>query len=79
MFAKGDFASPMLIHAQTPPGVIVMKRLKANIKYRFENTERGGRIRITTGNREPLSAIYDFLASQIKDYGTGDSGVVEKR
>jgi hypothetical protein len=79
MFAEDDFASSMLIHAQTPSGVIVMKRLKANIKYRFENTERGGRIRITTGNREALSAVYDFLTSQIKDHDTGDSGLVEKR
>jgi hypothetical protein len=79
MFADGDFTSPMLIHSQTPPGVTVMKRLKANIKYRFENTERGGRIRITTGNLEALSAVYDFLTFQIKDHGTGDSGVVEKR
>jgi hypothetical protein len=79
LFAEGDFTSPMLIHSQTPPGVPVMKRLKSTIKYRFENTERGGRIRITTSNREARSAIHDFLAFQIKDHGTGDSGVVEKR
>jgi hypothetical protein len=79
LFAEGDFTSPMLIHSQTPPGVPVMKRLKSTIKYRFENTERGGRIRITTSNREARSAVHDFLAFQIKDHGTGDSGVVEKR
>jgi hypothetical protein len=79
LFAAGDFTSPMLIHAQTPPGVPVMKRLKSTIKYRFENTERGGRIRITTSNREARSAVHDFLAFQIKDHGTGDSGVIEKR
>jgi hypothetical protein len=56
-----------------------MKRLKSTIKYRFENTERGGRIRITTSNREARSAVHDFLAFQIRDHGTGDSGVVEKR
>ena len=79
MFAGGDFTAPMLIHAQTPPGVPVMKRLKADIKYRFEETERGGRIRITTTNREALAAIYEFLRFQIADHKTGDSGEVEKR
>ena len=28
-FSEGDFAAPMLIHAQTPPGVPAMRRLKA--------------------------------------------------
>lgn len=79
MFAEGDFTSPMLIHSQTPPGVPVMKQLKSTIKYRFENTERGGRIRITTSNEGARSAVHDFLTFQIQDHGTGDSGVVEKR
>jgi hypothetical protein len=79
LFAEGNFTSPMLIHSQTPPGVPVMKQLKSTIKYRFENTERGGRIRITTSNGEARSAVHDFLGFQIKDHGTGDSGVVEKR
>jgi hypothetical protein len=79
LFAEGDFTSPMLIHAQTPPGVPVMKQLKSAINYRFENTERGGRIRITTSNREALAAVHDFLTFQIKDHATGDTGVVEKR
>jgi hypothetical protein len=78
MFAAGDFTAPMLIHAQTPSGVAAMKRLKAEINYRFEETERGGRIRITTANREALAAIYEFLRFQIKDHGTSDSGVVER-
>jgi hypothetical protein len=79
MFADGDFTAPMLIHAQTPPGIPVMKRLKADIKYRFEEIERGGRVRITTANREALAAIHEFLRFQINDHKTGDSGEVEKR
>lgn len=78
MFADGDFTAPMLIHAQTPPGVAAMKRLRAKIQYRFEETERGGQIRITTTNREALAAIYEFLRFQITDHGTSDSGVVER-
>ena len=40
-FSEGDFAAPMLIHAQTP-GVPAMRRLKAGIKYESEELERGG-------------------------------------
>ena len=79
MFADGDFTAPMLIHSRTPPGVPVMKRLKADIKYRFEEMERGGRVRITTTNREALAAIHEFLRFQIKDHKTGDYEEVEKR
>ncbi len=77
MFAAGDFTAPMLIHAQNPPGVAVMKALKAEIQYRFEETESGAQIRVTTTNREALAAIYEFLRFQIRDHGTSDSGVVE--
>ena len=43
MFAAGDFEAPMLIHATTPPGVPVMKKLWADIVYTFQPTARGGR------------------------------------
>ena len=79
MFADGNFNTPMLVHAQTPPGVPVMERLKAEIKYQFENLERGGSVRITTSNAEALAAIHDFLRFQIKDHQTGDSLEVEKK
>lgn len=78
MFADGDFTAPMLIHAQTPPGVPDMKRLKAEIKYRFEETERGGLVRITTSDAKALAAVHEFLRFQIKDHKTGDSGEVVK-
>jgi hypothetical protein len=78
LFANGDFTAPMLIHAQNPPGVSVMKRLKADIKYRFEETARGGRVRITTVNPDALAAVHEFLRFQISDHATGDSGKVEK-
>ena len=77
-FAAGDFTSPMLIHAQTPPGVPVRKRLKAQIQYRFEQTANGGQVRIATKTSEAIAAIHEFLRFQIKDHGTGDSGQVEK-
>lgn len=77
-FAAGDFTAPMLIHSQTPPGVPVMKRLKSEISYRFEELERGGQVRITTNNPEAIAAIHEFLRFQIQDHRTGDFAEVEK-
>ena len=71
-FAAGDFTAPMLIHAQTPPGVAAMKELKADISYRFEELERGGQVRITTKNPQAIAAIHEFLRFQIQDHRTGD-------
>jgi len=39
MFSEDDFNAPMLIHAQTPPGVPQMKRLKRKSSYKFEQTK----------------------------------------
>jgi hypothetical protein len=77
-FSAGDFAAPMFIHAQTPPGVHAMKRLKAEIEYVFEEIERGGQVRISTGNPDAIKAIHEFLRFQINDHQTGDSTDVEK-
>jgi hypothetical protein len=79
MFAAGNFNAPALIHDQTPPGVSVMQRLKAEIKYRYEETERGGRVRISSRNPEAIAAIYEFLRFQIKEHQTGDSPEVSMK
>ncbi len=71
-FTQGDFDVPMFIHDQVPPGVPTMKRLKANINYEYENTERGARINIKTTNAEALAAVQDFLRFQITEHQTGD-------
>jgi hypothetical protein len=73
MFAAGNFEIPMLIHDQVPPAVPVMKRLADRIKYDFQESPRGGRVRITTENREAITAVHDFLKFQIKDHQTDDS------
>src|SRR5450432_2347653 len=78
MFADGNFQAPMLIHDQTPPGVPVLRQLKAEVTYRFEKTARGGLVRVTTKNQEALQALHEFLRFQIKDHGTADSGAVER-
>lgn len=71
-FSEGNFNSPMFIHAQTPPGVPVMQRLKAEIKYEFEKTERGGRVSVRTNHPEALTAIHQFLRFQIEEHRTRD-------
>lgn len=76
-FAAGDFEAPMLIHAQTPPGVPVLQKLKTEIKYQFEKSATGGRVRLSTDNAQALTAIHEFLRFQIKDHRTGDPDTVQ--
>ena len=78
MFAAGDFNAPMLIHDQVPPGVPVLQKLRSDVQYRFEKTDRGGRVRISTRNAEALKAVYEFLRFQISDHQTGDVTTVSR-
>jgi len=73
LFKKGDFDIPMFIHAQTPPGAPTMKRLKDEITYSTETTQKGAQVKITSVNAEAVSAIHQFLKFQIKDHQTGDT------
>jgi hypothetical protein len=70
-FAKGDFAKPFQTHAEVPPGVPAMQRLKARIRYKYEDTADGGAVRITTSNPEALKAIHEFLTYQGREHHTG--------
>jgi hypothetical protein len=79
MFADGNFKAPMLIHDRVPPGVPAMQRLKSEISYEYEETERGARVNIKTGNAEALAAVHDFLRFQIRDHETGDPTEVRPR
>ncbi len=72
MFAEGNFDTPMLVHARAVPGTPAMSRLKAEIVYSFEETERGGRVRINAKSAEALAAVHEFLRFQIEDHQTGD-------
>src|SRR4051812_15898787 len=51
-FKSGDFNIPMFVHDQTPPGVDTMKKLKDQIKYKYESAESGGRVVISSANVE---------------------------
>jgi hypothetical protein len=67
-FAKGDFAKPFQTHAEVPPGVPTMQRLKAVIRYTYEETARGGAVRISATDPEALKAIHEFLAYQAAEH-----------
>jgi hypothetical protein len=77
MFAAGDFNIPMLVHDKVPPGTPAMIQLKSEIKYAYQKTSRGGRVRITTRNLDALAAVHEFLRFQITDHQTGDPLKVE--
>jgi hypothetical protein len=72
-FSAGDFTAPELTHDRVPPGVDTMTRLKGSITYHYEEMERGGRLRIRSGDPLAVAAIHDFLKFQIEDHQTGDS------
>ena len=70
-FARGDFSKSIATHAEVPPGVERMQQLKDAISYRYEETPRGGRVKIASGNTDAIAAIHEFLQYQIREHGTG--------
>jgi hypothetical protein len=72
-FQSGDFNIPMFVHDQTPPGVATMKKLKDQIRYKYEPAENGGRVVISSANAEAVTAIHEFLKFQITEHKTGDA------
>lgn len=79
MFSEGNFSTPKAVHNEEPPGTSAMVRLRSDISYKYETTERGGRVRITASAKEALNAVHEFLRYQIRDHHTGDSLEIEKR
>jgi hypothetical protein len=67
-FAKGDFGKPSQTHAEVPPGVPAMERLRTAIRYKYERTDRGGAVRISTSDPEALKAIHEFLDYQGREH-----------
>lgn len=72
MFAEGNFEIPMFVHDKMPSGVTEMKRLKSVISYKYEETLRGARVRISSDNAQAIAAIQSFLRFQITEHKTGD-------
>ena len=72
-FSGGDFTDPDEVHAETPPGVPVMKARKDKLSYRYESIANGGRVLITTEDSHALEAVHEYLQYQIREHKTGDS------
>ena len=70
-FAKGDFAKPLQTHAEVPPGVPSMARLKTVIRYRYVETPGGGVVRISTSDPDALKAVHEFLEYQAREHHAG--------
>jgi hypothetical protein len=71
-FADGDFSLPMFIHDTAPPGVTVMKERKAQMTFRYEDVDKGGKVVIQTVDAAARDALHDFLKFQIREHTTGD-------
>ena len=79
MFGRGNFEAPMLVHETNVPGTSEMARLKERIQFKYSAAPKGGRVDITTNDREALAAVHAFLRFQISDHKTGDSTEVKRR
>ncbi len=71
-FTNSDFATPMVVHGELPPGAKIMQLLKTKISYKFAETEKGARVKISSQDEIAQAAIYDFLRYQIVEHQTGD-------
>ena len=77
-FAAGSFQKPEQIHLELPPGAATMQRLKGSITYRYQQSDGGGAVHITTSNADALHGIHEFLRFQIRAHKTGDPLTVQK-
>ena len=71
-FAAGDFGLSEQTHDRVLPGTPQMQTLKSAITYKYEEIERGARLRISSQDPAAVAAIHDFLKFQIADHQTGD-------
>ena len=67
-FARGDFRSPVLVHAREVPGTDVMRERRGAITYRAVDRPRGAEVRITTRDEAAVRAVHAFLAFQRMDH-----------
>jgi hypothetical protein len=54
-----------------------MKALGAAVAYRYEEVERGARVRLVTKEQRGVEAIHAFRRFQISDHRAGDAGKIE--
>ncbi len=72
-FQQGDFDIPMFVHDTVPPGEPEMKQLRRKIHYTLEQSATGGRLVISSTDKNAVAAIHQFLIFQIQEHKTGDS------
>ena len=77
-FADGRFDAPLLTHAEVPPGVPDLQRLKSAVTYTFSETADGGIVRMASMNADAIDAIHQFLRYQITEHHTGDPLTIGK-
>ena len=71
-FRRADFSTPQFVHGYPPSGMATMRRLKADIAYRYQPLPNGGRIRITAKSAEALAAVHHFLEFQVTEHRTAE-------
>jgi hypothetical protein len=69
-FAAGDFAGPATVHAETVPGVPVMRARRGAIRYEVSDVPRGAQLRIRSADSLAVDAIHRFLAYQRTEHHT---------
>ncbi len=75
-FTAGDFSRSEMTHARVLPGTPDMAKLKSSISYKYDEIERGARLRISSNDPAAVEAIHEFLKFQIQDHETGDPATV---
>jgi hypothetical protein len=75
-FAAGDFAAPAGVHAESVPGVPVLRARRAAIRYDVTDVTdvpRGAELRIRSADPLAVKAIHRFLAYQRREHRTGSA------
>ena len=67
-FAAGDFEAPASVHAESVPGVPVLRARRAAIRYEVSDVPRGAELRIRSSDPLAVEAIHHFLAYQRKEH-----------
>jgi hypothetical protein len=67
-FAEGDFSMPMAIHGRLPDGAAEMKAGGKRVQYRYEEMEKGARVRVSRADAKLAPAVHRFLAFQRADH-----------
>ena len=73
-FSDGNFGAPLAVHAESVPGVPVMRARRSAISYDVSNLPRGARLRIRSADPVAIDAIHRFLAYQGREHRTGSAG-----